>query len=386
MATITGTVKSETLFGDRNNVAENDIIKGLGGDDELYGLGGTDILAGGDGNDWLDAGTGDNESLYGENGNDTMLGSGITLMRGGAGDDLYYVNHVGDGVLEEPGEGLDTVRSTISYSLEWSGFVENLVLENGAVNGTGNGIDNEIFGNAADNSISGGDGNDILRGGDGNDILRGDGGNDHLVGGSGTNQLLGGTGDDAYYIENATSAVFEDAAGGYDGVRSTVSYALTVNVESLALEGTAAINGTGNSLDNAIYGNAASNSISGGAGNDYLVGSMGSDTLTGGAGKDAFAFGTQREGIDTIKDFKVADDDFYISRSGFGAGLAAGYITADQFRLGSSAQDGSDRFIYNKSTGAVFFDADGIGGAAQVQIAKVSTGLAMTNKDFFVGS
>jgi serralysin len=187
------------------------------------------------------------------------------------------------------------------------------------------------------------------------------------------------------YIENATTAVFESAGGGYDGVRSTVSYTLTADVESLALEGTSAINGTGNNIDNAIYGNAAKNSISGGGGNDYLVGLAGNDTLTGGAGRDAFSFGNPREGIDTIKDFKVADDDFYIDRTGFGSGLAAGFITVDQFRIGSSAQDGSDRFIYNKGTGAVYFDADGIGGASQIQIAKLSIGLALTNQDFFVG-
>jgi serralysin len=377
----TGSDKSETLFG----TDVNDILRGLGGDDELYGLDGTDILDGGDGNDWLDAGFGDNESLYGGSGNDTLLGGGINVMEGGSGDDLYYVNNVSDIIREEPGEGLDTVRSTVSYSLELSGFVETLVLEGNAANGTGNGLNNEIYGNAADNNLSGKDGNDVLRAGDGNDVLQGDNGDDHLVGGSGSNQVFGGSGNDVYYIENATTAVFEYASGGYDGVRSTVSYTLTAEVEALALDGTAAINGTGNSLSNNIHGNAASNSISGGGGNDYLAGLMGNDTLTGGGGKDAFAFGTPWEGVDTIKDFKVADDDFIIYRTGFGAGLAAGYITADQFRIGSSAQDASDRFIYNKSTGAVFFDADGIGGAAQVQIAKLSTGLALTNQDFFVG-
>lgn len=391
MATRTGSDKSETLFGDPNGVAENDVLRGLGGDDELYGLGGIDILDGGDGNDWLDAGTGNpasafKEALYGGNGDDTMLGGGADFMQGGYGNDLYYVNNVADTIVEEPGQGLDTVRSTVSYSLKGQGFVENLVLEGTApLNGTGNDLDNEIFGNAADNSLSGDYGNDVLRGGDGNDILRGDDGNDHLVGGSGTNQVFGGTGNDTYYIENATTAVFEDASAGYDGVRSTVSYALTTNVESLALDGTAAINGTGNSLDNAIYGNVANNIISGGGGNDYLVGLAGNDIITGGSGKDAFSFGTPWEGVDTITDFKVADDDFYITRSGFGSGLAAGFITANQFHIGSSAQDGSDRFIYNKGTGAVYFDADGVGGAAQIQIAKLSTGLALTNLDFFVG-
>lgn len=384
MAKITGSGNSETLFGDRNGVAENDTIEGLGGDDELYGLDGIDILDGGDGNDWLDAGNGDNEVLYGGSGNDTMLGGGINVMEGGSGDDIYYVNHASDTVFEENGAGIDVVRTSISYSLELSGFVETLVLENGATNGTGNGLDNEIWGNTADNSLSGMDGNDVIRAGDGDDVVEGGNGDDHLDGGSGSNQLFGGGGNDVYYVGNATTAVFEAAAGGKDGVRSTVSFTLTAEVEDLALDGTTAINGTGNNLSNSIYGNAASNSISGGGGDDYLVGLAGNDTLTGGGGKDTFSFDTPREGIDTIKDFKVVDDVFYITRSGFGAGLAAGFITTDQFRIGSSAQDGSDRFIYNQGTGAVYFDADGIGGATQIQIAKLSTGLALTNQDFFV--
>lgn len=383
MANITGNNNPNTLYGDPNGVAENDIIRGLGGDDILYGLGGVDLISGDDGNDWIHAGSGNYQGLYGGNGDDTMLGDGIETMYGGRGNDLYYVNHEYDSVNEESGEGIDVVRSSISYTLP--GNVEKLVLEGNAANGTGNGLDNELYGNAADNLLSGGDGNDVLRGGDGNDVLRGDNGDDHLAGGSGSNQLFGGSGSDIYYVENATTAVFESASEGYDGVRSTVSYTLTANVEDLALDGTDAINGTGNNLGNGIHGNAANNSISGGGGNDFLAGHMGNDILTGGAGKDAFVFSTPQEGIDTIKDFKVVDDGFYIDRSGFGAGLAAGFITADQFRLGSSARDGSDRFIYNQGTGAVFFDADGIGGAAQVQIAQISTGLAMTNIDFFVG-
>lgn len=379
---IIGDNTSETLHGDLNGYAENDIIRGLGGDDIIYGLDGVDIISGGDGNDWIHGGSGDYEALYGDNGDDTMLGDGINTMYGGAGNDLYYVNHEYDTANEELGEGIDVVRASISYTLSTN--VEKLVLEGNATNGTGNGLDNELYGNAANNFLSGEDGNDVLRGGGGDDVLQGGNGDDHLVGETGNNQLTGGSGNDVYYVENATTAVFESAAGGYDGVRSTVSYALTAEVEILALDGTDAINGKGNGLNNNIHGNVANNSISGGSGNDYLAGLGGDDILTGGLGKDGFLFAAPRQGIDTIKDFSVVDDNFCIDRTGFGAGLAAGFITTDQFRLGSSAQDGSDRFIYNKSTGAVFFDADGIGGASQVQIAKLSTGLAITNKDFFV--
>lgn len=61
-------------------------------------------------------------------------------------------------------------------------------------------------------------------------------------------------------------------------------------------------------------------------------------------------------------------------------------ITVAQFRLGSSAGDSSDRFIYNKGTGGLFFDPDGnvANGTGQLQFAQLSTNLAMTSKDIFV--
>ena len=65
---------------------------------------------------------------------------------------------------------------------------------------------------------------------------------------------------------------------------------------------------------------------------------------------------------------------------------AGAVITAAQFQLGSAALDASDRFIYNQTTGGLFFDADGNGGAAQIQIATLSTGLALTHNDIFVGA
>jgi Ca2+-binding RTX toxin-like protein len=56
----------------------------------------------------------------------------------------------------------------------------------------------------------------------------------------------------------------------------------------LTLTGSAALNGTGNELNNVITGNAGANSLNGGNGNDTLVGGLGADTLTGGAGDDIY--------------------------------------------------------------------------------------------------
>jgi hypothetical protein len=128
--------------------------------------------------------------------------------------------------------------------------------------------------------------------------------------------------------------------------------------------------------------------LTGGRGNDTLMGGMGRDTLTGGLGMDSFSFGSANENADVITDFSVASDTILVSASGFGGapvGLVAGAaIAANQFVLGSSAQDAADRFIYSQNTGRLFFDADGTGAIAQVQIAQLSTGLSLTNNDIFV--
>jgi serralysin len=89
--------------------------------------------------------------------------------------------------------------------------------------------------------------------------------------------------------------------------------------------------------------------------------------------------------IDTLTDFSVASDTILVSASGFGGGLAAGStVSIDQFAIGSSALDASDRFIYDNKTGALVFDVDGSGASAQVLIAKLSPGLALTNNNIFV--
>jgi len=78
-------------------------------------------------------------------------------------------------------------------------------------------------------------------------------------------------------------------AGGVDLVSAAVSYSLTglaAYVENLTLSGIAAINGTGNDLNNMLTGNVADNILDGGLGNDTLTGGAGNDALLGGAGND----------------------------------------------------------------------------------------------------
>jgi serralysin len=149
-------------------VIENGI--GGSGNDLVVGNGAANLLVGNAGDDGLTGAAG-NDTLNGGLGNDTMIG--------GTGDDLYFVDAVGDSVSELADEGIDTVSSTISYTL--GDNVENLILAGSAEDGTGNALDNILTGNALGNTLDGGAGNDRLIGGDGVDLFAGGAGADIFV-------------------------------------------------------------------------------------------------------------------------------------------------------------------------------------------------------------
>ncbi len=208
-------------------------------------------------------------------------GIGADTVQGGLGDDLYIVDNAGDVVVELINEGTDRVNSSVSYSL--GANVENLTLTGtAAINGTGNGLNNILVGNSGANRLDGGLGSDTMS---------------------------GGLGDDVYVVDNGGDVVTELTNEGTDRVEVSISYTLSANVENLTLTGAAAINGTGNSANNAIIGNSAANILTGGAGNDVLDGAGGIDTLIGGLGDDIFIVDvagevvTERanEGIDTVR-------------------------------------------------------------------------------------
>ncbi|OCY12705.1 MAG: endo-1,3-1,4-beta-glycanase ExsH [Microcystis aeruginosa CACIAM 03] len=171
-----------------------------------------------------------------------------------------------------------------------------------------------------------------------------------------------------------------------DTLTANVTTTLPANVENLTLTGTTNINGTGNTLNNVITGNSGNNILNGSDGNDTLIGGTGNDTITGGAGSDRFTFNNRNEGIDTITDFLSSQGDkIALSAAGFGSGLAAGVaITAAQFVLGTTALNASNRFIYNTITGRLFFDGDGTGTLAAIQIATLSSKPTLTASNILV--
>ena len=191
--------------------------------------------------------------------------------------------------------------------------------------------------------------------------------------------MAGGAGDDIYFVDSAGDRVVENPGEGSDVVQSSVTYGLTANVENLVLLGSGAINGVGNALNNSITGNAAGNLLAAGLGND---------SLTGADGADLFVFDTAVDAItnvDTITDFnpgidKLLLDDALFTRLVAGD-LAAGNLAANP---GGTAVDADDFLIYDTSTGALSYDADGNGAGAAVLFATLTAHPAITAADFAI--
>jgi Ca2+-binding RTX toxin-like protein len=246
-------------------------------------------------------------------------------------------------------------------------------------------VEFEASANALNNLLVGNEGDNVLVGGDGDDTFNGGGGQDTLD---------GGLGNDTYYV-NPTTTIVEGVDAGIDTVISSFfSWTLEANLENLTLQGDNPITGKGNQLDNTITGNNANNILCGKQGNDTLLGERGNDCIVGGTGDDVLTGGDGADrfirkysitGIDTITDFQVGQDKLYFSASGFGSDLVRGRVLGEeQFTLGTAAATGSDRFIYDTDTGNLFFDVDGTGATAQVLLATLSTGLALTKDDIFI--
>lgn len=364
-----GTIDGTVFGGDGQDYmiggkGADNFIGGAGADD-LDGGAGNDILTGEGGTDRLTGGAGDDE-LYGGADPDTLDGgTGADYLSGGAGGDFYLVDNVRDCVVDAKGGGSDVVVTLVNYTLAANQEIEQLVFAN--LSSTVKAV--TLTGNTFAQSIIGASGNDTLNGGGGKDTLSGLAGND-------------------IYLTDGGDTIVEVAGEGTDLVKSTVNHTLAANVENLTLMGATDIAGAGNVLNNVLTANAGRNVLSGLAGNDTLNGGLGLDRLLGGAGKDSFVFDSKigSTNIDTISDFNVADDTVRLENAVFTALTKTGGLTAAAFasNLTGLAGDASDRIIYEKDTGKLFYDADGSGSAAGIQFALLSRNLALTQADFFI--
>jgi Ca2+-binding RTX toxin-like protein len=304
-----------------------DTINALAGNDAVQTFSGNDQLFGDAGNDYLHGGS-DNDTLYGGTGNDTLFGGAdIDQHQGGPGDDIYLVSAEPDGdtFIELAGEGNDTLMVERDHTMQAGQEIENMVLPRGS-----NFFPLIFAGNEFGNRIIGANGT--------SEIIDGAAGNDTLIGESGTDTLIGGEGNDN------------------------------------------------------LFGRVGTDVLEGGTGDDTIKGGIGFDTITGGAGNDVVVFeDLSSVRVDTAVDFVHADDSLLFSGGlpNFDGALWRGdntLVTSDFTTIATGtaplATDGH-HFVWDTTTGVLWYDDDGAGLGAAVTVAVFNTDAGLAADDFF---
>jgi Ca2+-binding RTX toxin-like protein len=199
MGSATALDLSAFTFVDLANADKDGIV--VNGDvdaETIIGSTAKDIINGGDGNDKLTGGLAKDR------------------LAGGDGNDTFFVDKKGE-AKENAGEGIDTVKSGVAYSL--GANIEKLVLTGSAnINGKGNILNNSVTGNSGDNVLTGFAGNDKLFGNDGSDTL---------IGGLGRDKMNGGLGSDKFdfnaVTESGLTSTTRDIILGFDAGTNTTT-------------------------------------------------------------------------------------------------------------------------------------------------------------------
>ena len=310
----------------------NDLIDGLGGDDDIFDNLGGDILNGNDGDDTITGGVG-NDLLDGGNGNDILLGDGTNdnmagndTLNGGAGNDLLD-GSLGNDLLNG-GDGDDNILGDLGNDTI-NGDAGNDTINdsegNNLING-GEGND-EIFGGLNRDTINGDGGNDFVQGWFGNDFLNGNDGDDELQGWDGDDLLNGGEGSDRLFGDGEEDTLTgndtlngeagDDFLRGWNGDDLLNGGLGNDDIEGwngndLLNAGDGIDSLRGDEGDDTLNGEAGDDTMGGGEGDDLINGGTGNDTMWGDAGRDTFIFDVESD-LDIIRDFTVADDIIQIS-------------------------------------------------------------------------
>ncbi len=282
---------------------------------------------------------------------------------GGPGDDLY------DGSIEDfaaninGNDGNDQLYGTTSGETLRGGNGNDLlfgafgITDLGFFSGNGLSIATAlrdfVLRASANDFLSGGNGDDAIYGGDGKDTIYGDAGNDGGV-------FLGNEGN--YYVGGLFGGEGDDSIYGHKGNDDLYG-------------------GNGNDL---LYSNEQNDRVFGEGGNDNIRGGYGLDVLDGGAGADSFYYKKTVHGGDTIVNF-ASEDVLHFKSAGFG-GLAAGKLKAANYWASTTgvAHDATDRFIYDTDNFVLYYDSDGTGAKAAVEMMKFETSVALTLSDLLI--
>lgn len=322
------------LGGSGNDVlasnAGNDTINAGRGDDFVWGGSGNDTLNGGLGNDTVIGADGD-DVISGWLGNDTLSGGGGNdTLYGGVGNDLVFGSAGDDLVFGRLGD--DTVDGGAGYDVLYGGFGADLVF--------------------------GGDGDDTLRGVTGNDTLVGNSGNDVLYGGTGNTVLFGGLGNDQLIT---TAGLGQDMFGLSGAPASTDT-----------IEGFSQIDGDKLAVELTAFGFATVSATSTVSGASVIVGA--------GTGLATVNYGTTLNASGT---FDIAS----LTLNADGLMVTHAAVTA------TTAMAAHEQFIYTDvgGSGALWYDADGSGAGAAVQVAEFrpivfSADAALHGSDFVLAN
>ncbi|AXT34864.1 hemolysin [Phaeobacter sp. LSS9] len=424
----TGSFHGDYLIGSDGDNA----LRGGAGDDVLSGGGGADLLDGGIGRDTADyaqsargvklnmakgktegdtyisieniSGSGFNDRIKGDRSDNVLTGQGGNdTLRGAAGDDILLGDYA-DAADAIPQPGMGTGYATLgpdatnnsmetafdisdNFSLtEDPDIFDSTTVLHTTVNATGNGqggyysidlaagtvltidIDGIADPNVHDSWVR-------LLDGEGNIVTQNDdGGGDP---GSTSNRdsstvfVVEETG--TYFIVEGSWS--PDAAEGWsESVPEGSTYELNVSVEFPPAP--------------AQPGEAGADVLRGGRGNDLLDGGLMDDTLIGGKGDDFFRFSTElgADNIDEIRDFDTTSDTILLDSAIFTEVGEVGVLDFNAFHSSASgtALDGADRIVYNSDSGALSYDADGMGGVDAIQFAQLQSGLQLGADDFVI--
>ncbi len=358
------------------------VLDGGRGDDTLIGGGEDDTFIGGKGDDFVVGLKGDDKAYLGD-GKDTFVwapGDDNDLIEGEGGYDTMIFNGAG-------------VNETIDMLANGERFtflrdIANVVMDTNELEQ----VDFQALGGTDTININDLSGTDVKRVnvnlGLSLDTPGGDGQADTIntKGSAGYDDIrIASRGDDVVVSGLAAKVAIADADAALDRLVSAGGEGDDYMDASRLKRDRIQLTLDGEGGNDSLVGSDGDDILLGGAGYDTLIGGKGVDTLTGGEGPDVFRYNNRHQGGDIITDFSAIDDQILIRAEGFGGHLTAGYpISPEQFTLEMSAGDESDRFIYNNSSGELYFDRDGSGSQSQQLLATLTGAPSISNTNIAV--
>jgi Ca2+-binding RTX toxin-like protein len=322
----------------------------------------------------------------------------------------------------------DTASGILYYDADGSGgaAAEQIALLQGAPTLVATDIE-VINGTSGGPTITGTNGSDGITGSNEAETIDALGGNDWIAGLGGSDTLLGGAGNDIFAMSFGGTSSYGtaehiDGGTGTDTIDfgSVAQTGITLNLATGTLSGGGAGGAGGGTVVNierviaghyadtvtggegaeAIFGRGNNDTLLGGGGNDTLTGEWGNDWLSGGAGQDVLTGSQERDSFvfdfapgaanaDTITDFASAVDRILLDDAVMAAlGVTGNFASGDdRFFAGSGATGGADaedRVVYDTTTGQLYYDADGSGGAAAQIVATLQGAPTLAATDFAV--